>query len=83
MLTISDQWLQKAAMTEEEARLELALSLLERQRISFQEAQELSEIETLDFLAVIKERGIELEYTVEELENDLQTLQQLHQLWLL
>jgi len=80
MLTISDQWLQKAAMTEEEARLELALSLLERQRISFQEAQELSEIETLDFLAVIKERGIELEYTVEELENDLQTLQQLHQL---
>lgn len=80
MLTISDQWLQKAAITEAEVRLELALSLLERQRIPLQEAMELAELEIFDFLAVVKERGIAPHYTVEELEHDLQTLRQLHQL---
>lgn len=80
MLTISDQWLQKAAMTEAEVRLELALSLLQRRRISIQEAVELAEMELFDFLAVVNERSVELEYTVEELESDLQTLRQLQQL---
>ncbi|MBK7871112.1 MAG: UPF0175 family protein [Saprospiraceae bacterium] len=80
MLTISDQWLRRADMTEAEIRKELALLLLERQRISFEEARELAEMGTLDFLALIKERGIELEFTIEDLEHDLQTLRRLNQL---
>jgi len=80
MLTISDQWLRRADMTEVEIRQELALMLLERQRISFEEARELAEMETLDFLALMNERGIEWEFTIEDLEHDLQTLRRLNQL---
>lgn len=80
MLTISDNWLRKTEMTEAEVRRELALLLLERQRISFEEAQELAEMEMLDFLALVKERGIELEYSVEDLNKDLNTLRRLNML---
>ncbi len=80
MLTISDQWLQSVQLTEQEARIELALTLLRAGRISFEQAQELVGMETLDFLALLNREGIQLEYEVTDLEKDIATLQRLRQL---
>lgn len=80
MLTISDQWLQSVQLTEQEARIELALTLLRAGRISFEQAQELLGMETLDFLAFLDRHSIQLDYEVADLEQDIATLQRLRQL---
>lgn len=80
MLTISDNWLQSAKLTEAEVRTELALSLLESGRITFEQAQELAEMETFNFLELLRQRGIELTYDVSDFEQDIQTLKRLGQL---
>lgn len=80
MLTITDTWLRETNLSEADLRLELALALLERRRISFEQAQNLAQIETLDLLGHIQKRGIVLEFGVEELAHDVQTLRQLGQL---
>jgi len=80
MLTISDQWLKSVHLTEQEARIELALTLLRAGRISFEQAQELVGIATLEFLALLDREGIELAYEVADLEQDIATLQRLRQL---
>lgn len=80
MLTITDNWLQSAKLTEAEVRIELALSLLESGRITFEQAQELAEIETFDFLELLRQRGIELTYDVLDFEQDVRTLKRLRQL---
>ena len=80
MLTISDHWLQSVQLTEQEARIELALTLLCSGRIRFEKAQELVGMTTLEFLALLDRKGIQLEYEVEDLEHDMATLQRLRQL---
>lgn len=80
MLTISDNWLQETAITETELRRELALALLRRRRITFEQAIELTQMDLLDFLELLQQQGVELEYDVEELKHDVQTLQRLGQL---
>ncbi len=80
MLTISDQWLRSVQLTEQEARIELALTLLRAGRISFEQAQELVGIRTLEFLTLLDREGIQLEYEVADLKQDIATLQRLRQL---
>ena len=80
MLIISDNWLQDTQLTEQEARIELALALLRVGRITFEQAQELVGIETLELLALLGQHGIELQYEVADLEQDIATLQRLRQL---
>lgn len=80
MLTITDNWLQSAKLTEAEVRIELALSLLESGRITFEQAQELAEMETFDFLGLLRQRGIELTYDLPDFEQDVRTLKRLGQL---
>lgn len=80
MLTIHDSWLHETNLSEAELRLELALSLLERGRISFEQAQKLAQLEVLEFLQHVQKRGISLEYGTEDLMQDVHTLQQLGQL---
>jgi len=80
MLTISDQWLNSVQLTELEARIHLALTLLRAGRINFDQAKELVNMGTLEFLALLDREGIQLEYEVTDLEQDIATLQRLHQL---
>lgn len=80
MLTISETWLQEANLNESELKIELALALLERRRISFPQACELSELSVLEFLQHVQQRGIELEYDELELMHDVKVLRQLGRL---
>lgn len=80
MLNIHDSWLRETNLSEAELRLELALALLGRGRISFRQAQKLAKLEVLDFLQQVQKRGIILEYGAEDLMQDMQTLRQLGQL---
>ncbi len=80
MLTINDAWLRDTNLNESELRLELALALLERRRVSFDQALKLAQLETLEFLKHVRKRNITLEFGEEELMHDIQTLRQLGQL---
>lgn len=80
MLTITDNWLQETQLTEAELRRELALVLIRRQRITFEQARDLAQLETLDFLDFLRQNGIELTYGVDDLRQDVETLQRLGQL---
>ena len=80
MLIITDNWLQSAKLTEAEVRIELAFFLLENGRITFEQAQELAEVETFGFLELLRQRGIELTYDVPDFEQDMRTLKRLGQL---
>ena len=80
MLTITDKWLQETQLTEDELRRTLAVVLLRQQRITFEQARELSQMDTLDFLDLLKQHGVELEYGLDDLEHDIQTLRRLRQL---
>jgi predicted HTH domain antitoxin len=80
MLSISDNWLESAQLTEQEARIELALALLRSRRISFEQAQELVGLETLAFLRLLDLHGVVLEYDRGDLQQDIATLQSLRQL---
>ena len=80
MLTISDAWLHDANLDESELRLELALALLERKRISFEQARKLAQLDVIEFLKHVSQRHIVLEYDVPEWQHDLEALRRLGQL---
>ena len=59
MLTIQTDWLEKAHLTEADARLEFALFLLSTSKISLAEAAELAERPFEEMLHIAAERGVE------------------------
>ncbi len=77
MVTITDTWLQSAQLTEHEIRLELAVALLRARRISFEQAQQLVGLPTLEFLQLLRQHGVELHYDVADLQQDIATLKRL------
>lgn len=75
---ISDEWLQAAQMSEAELRLELAIWLYQRERLTLALASRLAGLTRLQFQHALNERGIPLHYTVEDLEDDLTNLQEVN-----
>ncbi|MBA4159489.1 MAG: UPF0175 family protein [Gemmatimonadetes bacterium] len=79
-VTIPDDVLQAAQMSEAELRQELALLLFERERLTLAQAARLAGMERLRFQHLLASRGIPLHYDVTEFEEDLQTLRELGRL---
>jgi predicted HTH domain antitoxin len=80
MVLIEDDILQSAKLTEREIRLELAIALYAQQRLSFGQARKLAGLSHPEFEKVLYDRGIPSHYDVPEFEEDLKTIQQLHEL---
>lgn len=76
-MTIPDQVLHDARMSESELREEIAIILFARERLTLGQAARLSGLELSRFQCLLADRGIALHYDVEEFEADLETLREL------
>ena len=67
-------------ITEEQARLDLAVGLYSSRTLGLARAARLAGLGRLDFQRLLSDRGIPLAYGVEDIDHDLDTLEQLGQL---
>lgn len=79
-MTIPDDVLHAAHMSEAELRQELALVLFEQERLTLGQAARLASLGVARFQHLLASRGIELHYGVEEFDADLGTLRELGRL---
>jgi predicted HTH domain antitoxin len=79
-VTIPDEVLQSARMTEPEPRQEIAVTLFERERITLAQAARLAGTDGLRFQYLLASRGIPVHCDVAEFEADLQMLRELGRL---
>jgi predicted HTH domain antitoxin len=63
-------------ISEADLRTELAIALFQQQRITLGSASQLAELHQIEFQQLIADRGICIHYEVEDLEQDLASLQQ-------
>ena len=73
-LTISDDIVQSARLTEEEAKLEIAFRLFSLDRLTLAQASRLAEIDRLEFQHLLASRNIPLHYGEKELAEDMENL---------
>jgi predicted HTH domain antitoxin len=75
-VSISDEILESAHLTESELKIELALALFQTERLTLGQAARLAELGQLDFQRLLANRRIPIHYGIEELESDLNTIRQ-------
>src|ERR1017187_3110959 len=75
-VTIPDEILTAAHITEPELKQELALALFQQERLTLGQASSLAGISQLAFQALMAERRIPIHYGVVEFREDLQALRQ-------
>ena len=75
-VTISDEVLTAAHISEPELRRELALTLFQQDRLTLAQASRLAEMSQLAFQALLAERQIPVHYGVGEFREDLRTLRE-------
>ena len=76
-VTIPDEILQTARITEEELRQEIAVLLFQEDRLTLAQASRLAGMDRLRFQHLLASREIPVHYDVEEFEQDLSTLRSL------
>lgn len=79
-VSIPDEILESARMSESELRQEIAVLLFEKDRITLAQASRLAGVERLRFQHLLASRGIPVHYDVEDFEEDLDTLRDLRRL---
>jgi len=73
-LVISAADVRATGLSEAELRLELAISLFQRERLTLARASRLSGLSRLDFQRALAARLIPVHYTIDELDEDIRTL---------
>lgn len=79
-VTIPDDVLRAARMSESELRQEVALLLYSKERVTLAQAARLAKLDRLRFQHLLASRGLAMHYEVEDFEADLQTLRELGRL---
>jgi len=75
LIAIHDDALRGLDLTEEQARLDLALGLFIDQRVTLGRGAEIAMMTQSDFLKELGRRGIPVHYDVEDFRADLRTLE--------
>jgi len=75
-VTISDEVLTAAHISERELKEELALALFQKERLTLSQASRLAEVSQLTYQALLAERRIPIHYGVEEFREDLRAIRQ-------
>ena len=75
-VTITDEVLTAAHISEPELKQELALTLFQQERLTLAQASHVAEMSQLAFQALLADRRIPIHYGVEEFREDLRTLGQ-------
>ena len=76
-LTIPDDVLAAAHLSESELKRELAVALFRQERLTLAQASRLGEMTQLAFQALLAERNIPIHYGSEEFSEDLRTISQM------
>ena len=76
-LTIPEDVLQAARMSEDELRRELAVMLFQQERLSLGKACELAQMSRATFQHLLASRSIPPHYDVSDFDDDMQTLNDL------
>ena len=77
MVLIEDSILEAANMSERELKVELAILLYRKKRLTYAQARKLSELSRIEFDDKLAEAGVPSDYTVDDLHADLKTLEEL------
>jgi len=75
-VTISNEVLTAAHISEPELKQEFALALFQQERLTLAQASRIAEMTQLAFQALLAERQIPIHYGVNEFREDLRTLRQ-------
>lgn len=73
-LVISEEIVKASGLSEQELIIELVLLLFQQDKVSLGKAAELLNISQVKFQKILSERGINIHYDVEELQEDIQHL---------
>lgn len=73
-LVISEEIVKASGLSEQELIFELVLLLFQQEKISLGKAAELLNISQVRFQKILSDRGINIHYDVEELQEDIQHL---------
>lgn len=76
-VTIPDEVLQSAGMSDDEFRQEVAMLLFRQGRMTLAQAARFAGMDRLGFQRLIAAHGIEVHYDIEDFEQDLKTLREL------
>jgi predicted HTH domain antitoxin len=76
-ITIAESWLQKANVSEDRLRLELALLLFREEAITLGQAAELSGLSQHGFQCILADRKVPVHYGEKEVLEDLETMKKL------
>ena len=73
-VTITDEVLAAAHISEQELKQELAVALFRQERLTLAQASRLAELTQLGFQSLLADRHIPIHYGVNEFREDLRTL---------
>jgi len=73
-LVISEEIVKASGLSEQELIIELVLLLFQQEKLSLGKAAELLNISQVKFQKILSERGINIHYDVDELQEDIQHL---------
>ena len=79
VLTIPDNIIQSTRMTEGELRIEIAIMLYQKEKITLGQASELAQVNQLQFQHLLASREITINYDIDDLETDLKNLASLEE----
>jgi len=74
---ISDEVLRASRLSETELKLEIAVMLFQKEKLSLGQASRLAALDHLEFQHLLASRNISVHYDVAEFEEDLKTLREL------
>jgi predicted HTH domain antitoxin len=77
-IQIPDDIMRATHMSADELRREIAVMLFAQEKLMLGQAAELAEMGQLEFQRLLAGRGISVHYDVEDLQEDLKTLDRLH-----
>ncbi len=78
MLTISDDVLKSSGLSEIELQQEIAVMLYAKGKLSIGKAKNMLNMTILEFQKLLCEKNIPQNYSVQDFEHDLKTIEQLH-----
>lgn len=79
-ITIPDEILESAQMSTDDIKVELAILLYKQKKISIGQASHLAGMHLIQFQKEMANRGICINYDVEDFENDLISLREMGEL---
>ncbi len=77
-LVLSDELIRQTQSTEEELRQDIAVMLYSEEKLTLAQASRFLGVDRLEFQKILADHDVPIHYTVEDLRNDLKTLEELN-----